>query len=95
MKSTEFLAAAAAVQAERGKTYDSMEGERSMLRCVVAFNAITGHSLSVAEGWLLMQVLKDVRQWQAASYHEDSALDSVSYAALKAEALAEEGSQND
>lgn len=88
MKSTEFLQAAIDVQAERGKQYDSPEGERSMGRTVQAFNAITGRDLSEAEGWLLLQVLKDVRQWQnPASYHHDSALDGVAYSALKAEAL--------
>ena len=88
MKSTEFLQAAIDTQAERGKQYDSPEGERSMGRTVQAFNAITGRDLTEAEGWLLLQVLKDVRQWQNPDkYHHDSALDGVAYASLKAEAL--------
>lgn len=88
MRSTEFLQAAINVLAERGKQYDSPEGERSMGRTVSAFNAITGRDLTEAEGWLLLQVLKDVRQWQnPEAYHHDSALDGVAYASLKAEAL--------
>lgn len=88
MKSTEFLQAAIDVQAERGKQYDQPTGERSMGRTVVAFNAVTGRDLSEAEGWLLLQLLKDVRQWQnPGQYHHDSALDGVAYASLKAEAL--------
>lgn len=88
MKSTEFLQAAVDVQAERGKQYDSPEGERSMGRTVQAFNAITGRDLTEAEGWLLLQVLKDVRQWQnPGQFHLDSALDCVAYASLKGEAL--------
>lgn len=88
MKATEFLQAAIDTQAERGKQYDSPEGERSMGRTVQAFNAITGRDLTEAEGWLLLQVLKDVRQWQnPEKYHHDSALDGVAYASLKAEAL--------
>lgn len=88
MKATEFLQAAIDTQAERGKQYDSPEGERSMGRTVQAFNAITGRDLTEAEGWLLLQVLKDVRQWQNPDkYHHDSALDGVAYASLKAEAL--------
>lgn len=91
MKSTEFLQAAIDVQAERGVTYDKPSGERSMGATVTAFNAITGRDLSEAEGWLLLQTLKDVRQWQNPSkYHHDSALDGVAYSALKAEALSEE-----
>lgn len=88
MKATEFLQAAIDTQAERGKQYDSPEGERSMGRTVQAFNAITGRDLTEAEGWLLLQLLKDVRQWQNPDkYHHDSALDGVAYASLKAEAL--------
>lgn len=88
MKATEFLQAAIDTQAERGKQYDSPEGERSMGRTVQAFNAITGRDLTEAEGWLLLQTLKDVRQWQNPDkYHHDSALDGVAYASLKAEAL--------
>lgn len=87
--STYFLQAAIDVQAERGKQYDAPGGERSMGRTVQAFNAITGRDLTEAEGWLLLQVLKDVRQWQnPGKFHEDSALDGVAYSSLKAEALA-------
>jgi len=73
---------------ERGKQYDSPEGERSMEKTIIAFNIITGNGLTEADGWLLMQILKDVRQCQKTGYHADSAEDGVAYAALKAEALA-------
>lgn len=92
MKAEQFLRQGADVLAERGKEYDKPEGERSMARCVAAFNAITGKDLTEAEGWLLLQTLKDVRQWQnPGRYHEDSAVDCVNYSALKAEALSEQG----
>lgn len=88
MKAAEYLGRAQALMLERGKEYDKPEGERSMGRAVKAFNAITGHHLSEAEGWLLMQVLKDVRQWQnPGRFHQDSAEDGIAYSALKAEAL--------
>ena len=82
-----FLQRAIDLQQERGKEYDNGQ-ERSMGRVVEAFNIITGKQLSESEGWLFMQVLKDVRQWTKPEYHKDSAEDCVSYAALKAEALA-------
>ena len=85
---TDFLHKAASLLAERGKQYDQEGGERSMGKCVAAFNIITGKNLSEPEGWLLLQLLKDVRQWQTPAFHQDSAEDCVSYAALKAEALA-------
>lgn len=84
----EFLHRAAAIMKERGKQYDKPGGERSMGKTVAAFNAITGRDLSEAEGWLLLQLLKDTRQWQNPGYHADSADDCIAYAALKAEALA-------
>lgn len=90
MKAPDFLRKGADLLEERGKQYDQPGGERSMGKAVSAFNTITGRSLTEAEGWLLLQVLKDVRQWQNPDkYHADSAEDCVSYAALKAEALAQ------
>lgn len=86
-KAVDFLTKAADLMTERGKQYDQPEGERSMGKAVAAFNIVTGQSLSEAEGWLLLQILKDVRQWQRPEYHADSAEDCVAYAALKAEAL--------
>lgn len=83
-----FLADAATIMKERGKQYDQEGGERSMNKTVRAFNILTGQSLSESEGWLLLQLLKDARQWQKEDYHKDSAEDCVAYAALKAEALA-------
>jgi hypothetical protein len=71
---------------DRAATYDNPEGERSMGKAVQAFNAITGRDLTEPEGWLLLQVLKDVRLFQRPGYHADSAEDCIAYAALKAEA---------
>lgn len=88
----EFLHRAAAIMEERGKQYDKTGGERSMGKTVQAFNAITGHQLSEAEGWLLLETLKNVRLWQKPGFHQDSADDGVAYAALKAEAKSKEAS---
>ena len=91
VKAPDLLRKAAAHMADRAATYDQPDGERSMGRTVEAFNTITGHCLTEAEGWLLLQLLKDVRQWQRrGAYHADSAEDCIAYAALKAEALAAE-----
>ena len=72
---------------DRATTYDSPEGERSALKTAQAFNAITGKDLTEAEVFLLLQILKDVRQWQKGIPHQDSLEDCIAYAALKAEAL--------
>lgn len=82
----ELLGRAARHMHDRASTYDKPEGERSMGRAVQAFNAITGRDLTESEGWLLLQVLKDVRLFTRSEYHADSAEDCIAYAALKAEA---------
>lgn len=90
MKADELLSKAAQHMQDRAATYDKPEGERSMGKAVQAFNAITGRDLTEPEGWLLLQVLKDVRLFQRQGYHADSAEDCIAYAALKAEAKAGE-----
>lgn len=91
MKSTEFLQAAMDVQKERGEQYDKPNGERSMAATVSAFNCITGSTLEESDGWLLLSLLKLVRQAQnPEQYHHDSALDFVAYASLYAEAASEQ-----
>lgn len=88
MKAPDLLRRAAEIMDERGKQYDKPDGERSMGRAVTAFNAITGRELTEAEGWLLLQVLKDVRQWQNPNKaHQDSLEDCIAYASLKAESM--------
>lgn len=82
-----FCARAIELMQQRGKDYDKGQ-ERSMGKTVEIFNLYTGKGLTEAEGWLMQQILKDVRQWQTPNFHRDSAEDCVAYAALKAEALA-------
>lgn len=86
MKAPEILTRSAEIMAERAKQYDSPEGERSMGKAVAAFNAITGSSLSEANGWLLMALLKMVRDNTTTEPHEDSINDLVAYGALYGEA---------
>lgn len=91
MKSNEFLQAAIDVQKERGAQYDKPSGERSMGATVAAFNCITGFTLEESDGWMLLGLLKLVRQSQnPEKYHHDSALDFVAYASLYAEAASEQ-----
>ena len=85
-----LLNAAKSHMEARAAQYDKPEGERSMGRAVEAFNAITGRNLTEPEGWLLLQVLKDVRLFQRPGYHADSAEDCIASAALKGEAKARE-----
>lgn len=86
----QLLEKAASHMRDRAATYDRPEGERSMTKTVAAFNAITGRDLTETEGWLLLQVLKDVRLFQHPGYHADSAEDGIAYSALKAESKSKE-----
>lgn len=87
MKASDIMVKAAAHMAARASTYDSPDGERSMGRAIGALNSVLGRvALSESEGWLFMQLLKDVRDRTTPTPHADSLEDCVAYAALKAEA---------
>ena len=86
MKAPDILKRASDIMDERAKQYDSPQGERSMGKAVAAFNAVTGQSLSEANGWLLMALLKMVRDNTTTEPHEDSINDLVAYGALYGEA---------
>lgn len=90
MNATDILKAAAGHMEARAATYDKPEGERSMAQTVAIFNLYHGTSLTEAQGWHFQQILKDVRLFTRPGYHADSAEDCVAYAALKAEAKANE-----
>ena len=85
----DFLGMARSTMDERGQQYDKSGQERSMGRVVRAFNAVTGHDISEADGWTLMTLLKMVRDQQERP-HLDSLVDAVAYAALRAECRAKE-----
>lgn len=90
--SVQYLNRCKAVQAERGKQYDSKgAGERSFDAAAQAFNALTGEKLSGSDVCLLLTCLKVVRQNSDKSrIHDDSLLDGISYLSLWAEELTKE-----
>lgn len=85
-KAKDLLHRAASLMDERGKQYDQPSGERSMAAAVTAFNAIAGYHLTEADGFLLMALLKMVRDQQRETPHRDSIEDLVAYASLYGEA---------
>jgi hypothetical protein len=95
MSAPKLLEKALGHMLDRAATYDQPEGERSMGRTVQAFNIITGRDLKESEGWLLLQLLKDVRDRQREIPHLDSLEDCIAYAALKAEARLAEDPRKD
>ncbi|WP_313330732.1 hypothetical protein [Comamonas sp.] len=88
----DLLEAAAGHMRDRAATYDKPAGERSMAATVRVFNAFHGTSISEAQGWHFMQILKDVRLFtNVDAPHRDSIEDGVAYAALKGESLLSPG----
>ena len=71
----------------RAVTYDNPQGERSMGRTVKAFAALTDIQLTEEQGWLFMEVLKQVRSLQG-KFKADNYEDLAGYAALRGEAAA-------
>lgn len=79
---------------DRAATYDQADGERSAVKCAAAFNAITGKDLTESDVWLLLAILKMVRQFSTPDYHKDSAEDLIAYSALLAESLEKQHETN-
>lgn len=84
-----MLTAALGHMEDRAKTYDAPGGERSMGKTVAAFNTITGLEMTEEQGWLFMEILKQVRSQQG-NYRADNYEDMVAYAALRGECAARE-----
>ena len=84
MNAIDVLIEAQGHLANRANTYDKPSGERLMDKTVTAFNAITGHSMSVEQGWLFMALLKAVRTQQG-DFRLDNYEDGAAYFALMGE----------
>lgn len=72
---------------DRAASRDMPEGERSMARCVKAFNAMFGKDLTEVQGWQFMELLKMSRS-AAGAHNPDDFEDGSAYCALAGEAAA-------
>lgn len=89
MKANEILRQAAETIEDRARLRDNADGERSMLRAVVAFNALKNDDvLTELDGWLFLSVLKMSRA-TAGRPHLDDYTDLAGYAALAAECVSD------
>jgi hypothetical protein len=70
------------ILSDRAKERDMPEGESLMGSIVHAFHTVTGHALSVKDGYVFMICLKLVRMNR--KFKPDDALDLANYAALLA-----------
>lgn len=83
---SEILKTAEQVMSAKGAERDVAQ-ERSMARCVVAFNAITGSHLTERDGWLFMAVLKATRAASTPKGVPDDYVDGAAYFALAGESI--------
>ena len=88
MNAQEILLAASEAIGDRAASRDT-EAERSMARCVAAYNALTGHELTELDGWIFMAVLKLSRS-RAGRHHLDDYIDGAAYFALAGEATCDD-----
>ena len=79
-----ILQNAAAEMLDRAASRDTPKGERSMGRCVKAFNAMFGTELTETQGWQFMELLKMARS-AGGEFRLDDFTDGVAYAALAGE----------
>ena len=82
-----ILSNAAAEMQDRAASRDTPEGERSMGRCVKAFNAMFSTELTETQGWQFMELLKMARS-VGGEFRLDDFTDGVAYAALAGESEA-------
>lgn len=94
ISAADILRAGAGHIEDRAAQRDSPGGERSMARCVHAFNAMTGHQLTVADGWLFMVYLKHARSLNGGKLQPDDYEDAAAYEALRGEELLNEAARS-
>ena len=88
---TDILQEATECLVDRAVERDKEGGERSMRAAIEAFNALTGHKLTEADGWLAMACLKAARA-EGGKFRLDDYIDGAAYFALYGEAASK---QND
>ena len=82
---TDILQEATECLTARAVERDREGGERSMRAAIEAFNALTGHKLTEADGWLMMVCLKAARA-EGGKFRLDDYIDGAAYFALYGEA---------
>lgn len=85
MTAYEILHRAAGHLHDRAAQYDQPGGERSREQAVAALNVLTGNELRTSDGWLLLALVKLVRDQTTDTPHTDSIEDCAAYLGLYGE----------
>ena len=88
----EFLEKGVGHMKDRASQRDSEDGERSMKRCVEAFNALEGTNLTETQGWKFMVMLKMARS-VSGDFTADDYEDMAAYAGLAGESASMENTK--
>lgn len=94
MRAPVILATAEMTLGDRATEYDQPGGERAGQAVAVAFNALTGQSLTAAHVYQIMALVKQVRFWSQPGFNRDHPVDCAAFVALMGEARAEEAAQH-
>lgn len=90
----EFLEKGVGHMKDRASQRDAEDGERSMKRCVEAFNALEGTTLTETQGWKFMVMLKMARS-VSGDFTTDDYEDMAAYAGLAGESASMEDTTSD
>ena len=90
----EFLEKGVGHMKDRASQRDAEDGERSMKRCVEAFNALEGTNLTETQGWKFMVMLKMARS-VSGDFTADDYEDMAAYAGLAGESASMEDTTSD
>ncbi|AUR81715.1 hypothetical protein NVP1089O_66 [Vibrio phage 1.089.O._10N.261.51.F9] len=90
----EFLEKGVGHMKDRASQRDAEDGERSMKRCVEAFNALEGTALTETQGWKFMVMLKMARS-VSGDFTVDDYEDMAAYAGLAGESASMEDNNSD
>lgn len=88
----EFLEKGVGHMKDRASQRDAEDGERSMKRCVEAFNALEGTDITETQGWKFMVMLKMARS-VSGDFTADDYEDMAAYAGLAGESASMENKQ--
>lgn len=85
----DILETSVAILNKRGQQRDKPNGERSMEDVIKCFNIMRKKDLKTSDGWLIMELVKQVRSCHG-EFDIDHYFDGAAYCALRGEEMQKE-----
>lgn len=89
----EFLEEAVITMRSRAASRDKITGERTAAQIAQVFNALSGHTLTEADVWQILLVLKLVRA-RNGNFNRDDYVDMAAYSGLLGQSESENPERN-